>query len=136
MLLSYPTLVAANLYGIAVSGELFSLLAASGQVFVFGWLIAVGLGAALGILIGGSRPLRLMFEPFINALYSTPLIVLIPLLVLWFGLGLKALLACVTLVAVFPMLVMTMTGVQNAGTEYVEIARSFRLSRLGILSRR
>lgn len=133
VLLSAPTEVASTFLAMVQSARLPELLVSSGRTFVLGWVLAVGSGIVIGVMIGWSRPVALMFEPFVNALYSTPLIALVPLMVLWFGLGVQALVACVTLVAVFPILVMTIAGVRNAGREYVEVAKSFRLSSLRTL---
>ncbi|MDB5562103.1 MAG: binding-protein-dependent transport system inner rane component [Hyphomicrobiales bacterium] len=129
-LLSYPSLVVTYLWSMISSFELFSLLAASARIFLSGWVLAVLIGVTIGVVVGASRPVRLMFEPFLNALYSTPLVALIPLMVLWFGLGEKAMIISVVLNAVFPMIIMTIIGSRNAGKEYREVARSFRLGRI------
>jgi len=133
MLLSYPTAVAGSLWSMVASSELFGLLRASGTIFICGWALAVGVGILVGGIVGWFRPARLMFEPFLNALYSTPLVALIPLMVLWFGLGISAMIASVTINAIFPMIIMTITGTRNAGRDYLEVARSFRLGRLATI---
>ena len=127
VLLSSPAEVAGSLVEMLRSLQLPELIVFTGRTFLLGWGISVVLGLAIGTLVGASRTVALMFEPFINALYSTPKIVMIPLMILWFGLDLKAYVAAVVIGTVFPMMIMTITGIRNAGKEYVEIARSFRV---------
>ena len=62
----------------------------------------------------------------INALYSTPMVALVPLLVLWFGIYLKAKIIVVFLFAVFPVLINTYQGVRECDKNMLEVARSFR----------
>ena len=64
----------------------------------------------------------------INALYATPLVALVPLLVLWFGIYLKAKIIVVFLFAVFPVLINTYQGVRECDKNMLEVARSFRSS--------
>lgn len=133
LLLSYPTQVLGALVEMVQTSELQGLFAFTGRTFLFGWAIAAVAGLTFGALIGAFRPVALMFEPFVNALYATPKIVLIPLMVLWFGIGLNAYVASVAIGAVFPMMIMTITGVRNAGREYVDVARSFGVKGLQLL---
>jgi ABC-type nitrate/sulfonate/bicarbonate transport system permease component len=132
-LLSYPSQVFATLWRLGETGRLGDQFLFTARTFVLGWAISIVLGIAIGSLVGASRPVALMFEPTINGLYATPKLVLIPLLILWFGLELKAYVASVVIGAVFPVIVMTITGVRNAGREYVEVARSFRVKGLPLL---
>ena len=64
----------------------------------------------------------------INALYSTPMVAVVPLLVLWFGIYLKAKIIVVFLFAVFPILINTYQGVRECDKNMLEVARSFRSS--------
>lgn len=132
-LISHPTLVVATLWSMIASYELGTLIGNSARIFLFGWFFAVIGGLVIGLLVGWFRPARLMFEPFLNALYSTPLIALIPLMVLWFGLSVNALVVSVVINSIFPMIIMAIIGTRNAGKEYLEVAKSFRLGRIGTL---
>jgi len=132
-LIGYPSAVAEGLVAMIASGELGQLLGTSAQIFLLGWVLALSIGLVIGIVVGWYRPMRLMFEPFLNALYSTPLIALIPLMVLWFGLGVTAMVVSVVLNAIFPMIIMTIIGTRNSGKDYLEVARSFRLSNLATI---
>lgn len=132
-LLSYPTQVFSTLWSLVQVGTLGDQFLFTARTFAIGWGISIVLGIAIGSVVGASRQVALMFEPTINGLYATPKLVLIPLMVLWFGLDLEAFVASVVIGAVFPVMIMTITGVRNAGREYVEVARSFRVSGLPLL---
>jgi NitT/TauT family transport system permease protein len=62
----------------------------------------------------------------INAMYATPLVALVPILVLWFGIYLKAKIIVVFLFAVFPIIINTYQGVRECDKNMLEVARSFR----------
>jgi NitT/TauT family transport system permease protein len=68
----------------------------------------------------------------INALYATPLVAVVPLLVLWFGIYLKAKIIVVFLFAVFPILINTYQGVRECDKGMIEVAQSFRSSEWGM----
>jgi NitT/TauT family transport system permease protein len=133
LLLSAPSIVVETLWDLIVSGDLANLFGVSGRIFVISWVVAVALGIALGLIVGWIRPIRLMVEPLLNVLYSTPLVAVIPLMILWFGLTLNAMVVSVVLNAIFPLIIMTIVGVRNAGRDYLEVARSFRLSKVTTL---
>jgi ABC-type nitrate/sulfonate/bicarbonate transport system permease component len=99
---------------------------ASAKLFAVGLLIAIGIGVVAGVAIGWSSILGALFEPWIAILYAMPIIALLPLIILWFGLGFEAQLIMVLLISVFPVLVGVLTGVRNVDPDLVELARSFR----------
>jgi NitT/TauT family transport system permease protein len=66
-----------------------------------------------------------ILEPFVSALYATPRIALLPLVVIWFGIGIASKVAIVFLGAIFPILVNTITGVRTIEADFIKVARSF-----------
>src|SRR5258708_39028500 len=66
-----------------------------------------------------------LLDPFVSALYMTPRIALLPLLMFWFGLGIMSKIAIVFLGAIFPIVVNTITGVRTVHADFVKVARSF-----------
>ena len=106
-------------------GPLWSDLAVSGTEFVIGMAIALGIGVPAGLFLGSVRRLKIAFDPIINALYSTPILVLTPLLVIWFGLGMGSKIANVAILAVFPVLINMIEGVQTTDSNLIRAARSF-----------
>lgn len=114
---------------LARSGQLWTDTRASLIEFLLGFAAAsVG-----GIVIGGLNAMSLRFrhfvEPWVSALYATPIIALGPLLILWFGLGITSKVAVVFLTAVFPVIINTQAGLQNTDRNLVEAIRSFGASR-------
>src|ERR1700690_1303690 len=123
---TYPTKIAVAFYHLAVSGELPYFLGQSLEVMVYGLSIAIVVGIPLGIGMARFSRLDWALDLPINALYATPLVAVVPLLVLWFGIYLKAKIIVVFLFAVFPVLINTYQGVRECDKNMIEVARSFR----------
>jgi len=90
-----------------------------------GSLIGIVIGLAVGLAAGRYRVFATLIEVPLNALYATPSVALIPIIVVWFGFGPTAKTVVVILFVVFPVLINTMRGVQEVDRELVEVARSF-----------
>jgi NitT/TauT family transport system permease protein len=120
-----PSQVAATLWQLFASGAIWEPLGVSAAGFAVGLGVAVLVGLPLGILIGRSETLNALFEPFITAFNATPRIVFLPLLVLWFGLGLWSKVVIVALGAVFPLLINTHEGIRNSDRLLINVVRSF-----------
>jgi len=125
---TYPTKIAVAFYELTVSGDLLLYLSQSLEVMLYGLLAAVVVGIPLAVLMARVRWLDWALDFPINALYATPLVALVPLLVLWFGIYLKAKIIVVFLFAVFPILINTYQGVRECDKNMLEVAHSFRSS--------
>ncbi len=123
---SYPSKIAVAFYELTVSGELPYYLAQSLEVMFYGLFFAIVVGIPLAVLMARVRWLDWALDLPINAFYATPLVALVPLLVLWFGIYLKAKIIVVFLFAVFPILINTYQGVRECDKNMIEVARSFR----------
>jgi len=110
------------------SGELWKYLSVSLRVFVIGMTLGTAVGIIVGVATARFRLLDLSLEPFIIALYSTPMVALIPLIVIWAGFGDQAKVVVIFLFAVFPILLNTYQGVKGVEPRLLEVARSFRSS--------
>jgi ABC-type nitrate/sulfonate/bicarbonate transport system permease component len=119
---TYPTKIAAAFYTTTMSGELPYFLAQSLEVMIYGLSIALIVGIPLGIAMARIRWLDWALDLPINALYATPLVAVVPLLVLWFGIYLKAKIIVVFLFAVFPVLINTYQGVRECDKNMLEVA--------------
>ena len=108
------------------SGELWRYLRESLKVFGVGLSVAVAAGLPLGVAMARFRVLDVALEPFVIALYSTPTVALMPLVIVWFGLGLKAKAAVIFLFALFPIVLNVYQGVKSVDPRLLEVARSFR----------
>jgi sulfonate transport system permease protein len=92
--------------------------------------LAVGstIGLALGLLTGLSRPLQLVLDTPMQMLRAVPALALVPLVILWFGLGETAKLFIVSVTVVFPVYLNTFHGVRSVDPQLVEMARTYRVS--------
>jgi NitT/TauT family transport system permease protein len=125
ILFTYPTAIAAAFVELVAKGELQRFLLQSLEVFAYGFALAVVVGIPLGIFLARSATLSLALEPYLHALYSTPTVAFIPLIVLWFGFRVPAKVVIVFLFMVFPVLINTQQGVKNLNQDLLEVARSF-----------
>jgi NitT/TauT family transport system permease protein len=110
------------------SGELWKYLQGSLKVFAIGTTLGTLVGVLAGIAMARVRLLDLSLEPLVIALYSTPMVALIPLLVLWLGFGDSAKAAVIFLFTLFPVLLNTYQGVKSVDPKLLEVARSYRSS--------
>jgi len=118
-----------QLWVYASNGILFKAFLSTLQLLFVGLALGSVIGIAVGLVIGSNRNLSTVFMPFVQVAYSTPRIALIPLVMLWFGVGFNAQIVLVFLSCVFEVITATDAGVQQIGKQYREVARSFRLSR-------
>jgi ABC-type nitrate/sulfonate/bicarbonate transport system permease component len=125
ILFTYPTAVARAFVELVSTGDLQRFLMQSLEVFVYGFVIAVIVGIPLGIFLARSPTLALALEPYLHAIYSTPTVAFIPLIVLWFGFQVFAKVVIVFLFMVFPILLNTHQGVKNLNQDLLEVAHSF-----------
>jgi ABC-type nitrate/sulfonate/bicarbonate transport system permease component len=120
-----PSRIAGTLWTMFASGTIWTPLGVSASGFALGLALAIVVGLPLGVLIGRSRTLDAMFDPFITAFNATPRLVFLPLVVLWFGLGLWSKVVIVFIGALFPILINTYEGVRNADRVLINVVRSF-----------
>lgn len=125
VLLSAPSAIAAAFVRMVADGSLPRALGESLVVLGMGSLIGVAVGLCVGLAAGRNRVLAALLELPLNALYATPSVALIPVIVVWFGFGPTAKTVVVILFVLFPVLINTMRGVQEVDRELVEVARSF-----------
>jgi ABC-type nitrate/sulfonate/bicarbonate transport system permease component len=90
LFMSYPTAIGTSAFDMIRSGELPAAFLDSLGTLLLGFVIASVLGIAIGLLIGRYRTVEAATDWLVNALYATPLVAIIPLVVLWFGLGFSA----------------------------------------------
>lgn len=118
-----------------VEKSIYRHLAISAQEVGLGFVLALVVGVIGGLLLGGFRRLRYMFEPFIMGFYSTPTVSLLPLFILWFGIGLIPKVLLIFFGAVFSILVNTQTGVESVDRRLIETARAFRATEYQIFTK-
>jgi NitT/TauT family transport system permease protein len=126
ILFSHPSKIAVAFYELTVSGELPYYALESLEVLACGLAFAIVIGVPLAVLMARFKPVDWTLDLPINALYATPMVALVPLLVLWFGIYMQAKIIVVFLFAVFPILINTYQGVRECDKNMLEVARSFR----------
>jgi NitT/TauT family transport system permease protein len=88
--MSYPSKIVVAAFTLAQAGVLQEALLESFRTLVAGYVLGSVAGIALGLVIGRYREVEAALDWLVNALYATPLVALIPLVILWFGLGFNA----------------------------------------------
>jgi NitT/TauT family transport system permease protein len=125
---SSPSRIAITAYEMFADGSIWEHIEVSAHEFAVGYGLAVVIGVPLGILMGWYSRVDAVLEPFVAALYATPRIALLPLILIWLGIGIASKIAIVFLGAVFPILVNTVTGVRTVEADFIKVARSFGCS--------
>ena len=123
-----PSQIVGTLWRLFATGAIWTPLGVSASGFALGLGLAIVVGLPLGVLIGRSRTLNAMLDPFVTAFNATPRLVFLPLLMLWFGLGLWSKVIIVFIGALFPILINTYEGVRNADRTLINVVRSFGAS--------
>ena len=122
---SYPTAIAAAFWELLVTGELQSALYESLRPFALGYGIAIVIGVPLGLVIGRFRVAEAALGIYVTAGYAMPLVALVPLLMLWLGLGFAVKVSVVFLMALFPICINTWLGVTAVPKTLIEVGKSF-----------
>lgn len=131
--MSYPTAILTAAPKMLAAGELQGAFFLSARTLVIGLVFAIATGTILGALMGRYRLIDHLFDAQISALYSTPNISLIPILILWFGLGITSKIVIVFLAAFFPVVINTYSGVRNVSQSLVEFALAEGASEFQVL---
>jgi sulfonate transport system permease protein len=128
VLLPAPLDVARAAVTAVVHGKLLQHLGVSALRAAVGLVIGSSIGLVLGLLTGVSRPLQLVLDTPLQMLRAVPALALVPLVILWFGLGETAKLFIVSVTVVFPVYLNTFHGVRSVDPQLVEMARTYHVS--------
>jgi NitT/TauT family transport system permease protein len=120
---------------LAATGELMRHVLVSLNEFFVGYAIAAVLGILLGIAIASSETVKDFVDPWVSAIYATPTVALAPLFIFMFGIDAPSKMAVVFLLAIFPVVINTATGIRSTDQVYIEAARSFSASRAQIFTK-
>ena len=122
---TYPSAIVAAFWKLVGSGKLAAALADSLRPFAAGYALAIVVGIPLGLVIGRFRVLEAAIGIYVTAGYAMPLVALVPLLVLWLGLGFAVKVAIIFLMSVFPICINTWLGVTAVPKTLIEVGKSF-----------
>jgi NitT/TauT family transport system permease protein len=130
LLFSPPSSVIAEFGAMVGSGQLQAAAAITMQALFLGYFLAVIIGIPFGITMGIWPRFGDVLQPYLYAIFSTPRVVVVPLIVVWFGIGFEARLFLVFFWSMIAISVNTAQGVRHARPDLVEVARSFQVSRV------
>ena len=130
-----PSEAIAALADLVRTGMLWRHLEASLSRLLIGWSLGTVLGVALGLAIGLFSAVRAGISPLVSALFPIPKIALLPLFVVWFGIGEGSKVATIVFGTFFPTVVATYGGVDNVDRNLVRMGQSFGLTRASMVGK-
>ena len=117
------------------NGTLFKHLAASLQRLLIGWTLGAAVGIAVGFAVGLSSIARSSALPLVSAIFPIPKIALLPLFILWLGIGEVSKVATIAFGVFSPMVIATFGGVDNVDRSLIRMAQSFGVPTWTIIRR-
>lgn len=132
LVLPAPSEVLAAFVQLWRSGELWAHLGASLSRLIMGWTLGTALGVAFGFAIALFAPVRASLTPLVAAIFPVPKIALLPLFIIWFGIGESSKVGLILFGTFFPTVIATYGGVDNVDRSLIRMGQSFGLSRLEI----
>jgi NitT/TauT family transport system permease protein len=127
LFLPTPLAICRAIYQLAISGVLWQHLAYSLMRIGIGWLLGTAFGVAVGFAIGLSTLARSVGITFISALFPIPKIALLPLLILWLGIGEEPKIATIALGVFFSTAISVYSGVDAVPRNLIRMAQSFNV---------
>ena len=128
MFMSAPSLILKAAIDMFSSGEIYNDLYVSGTELFWGFFLSALVAIPFGILVGWYKRMSYIFDPFINAMNATPRVALLPLVIIWLGIGILSKVGIIFLGAVFPILINVRDGVKTTPFNLLTAARSFGAS--------
>lgn len=125
ILFSPPSRVIRVFGELIISGELLRATLVTVGTLAVGYGLSVAVGIPVGVLLGRQAVLGRVVNPYLDAIYATPRVVIVPLMILWFGVGFTGRLFLIFLGTVIPIIVSTAVGVRDARPDLIEVAQSF-----------
>jgi ABC-type nitrate/sulfonate/bicarbonate transport system permease component len=128
MFMSAPSLIFTAAVQLFASGEIYNDLYISGVELFWGYLLSAVVAVPFGIMVGWYKRASYIFDPFISAMNATPRVALLPLVIIWLGIGILSKVGIIFLGAVFPILINARDGVKTTPYNLLTAARSFGAS--------
>jgi NitT/TauT family transport system permease protein len=128
MFMSAPSLIWQAAVQLFTSGEIYNDLYVSGIELFWGYFLSAIVAIPFGIALGWYKKMACVFDPFVNAMNATPRVALLPLVIIWLGIGILSKVGIIFLGAVFPILINCRDGVKTTPLNLLTAARSFGAS--------
>jgi NitT/TauT family transport system permease protein len=129
ILFTTPTAVVRAFWNMLTGGVLGPAFATAMKDLAVGYVLAIAVGIIVGTLVGRSEVVERIMNPYINFFQATPLIALVPLVVIWFGVGFEARVAVTFMLAVWSIIINTATGVKQTPSGLMDVGRVYKFSR-------
>jgi NitT/TauT family transport system permease protein len=122
-----PAAIGEALRNLTLSGDLWNNLSISLVRIGSGWVVGSVLGVMLGVIMGLSSAGRAIGMPLVSAVYPVPKIALLPLLILWLGIGEAPKVVVIASGAFFPTVIATLASIDSVPRNLIRMAQSFNL---------
>ncbi|MEI9938995.1 MAG: ABC transporter permease [Pseudomonadota bacterium] len=129
LVLPAPSSVLGTAKGLLASGELQTHLAASLRRAALGFSVGTGLGLGLGLLVGLFPLAHALLDRSLQILRAVPFLAILPLVIVWFGVGEAGKVFLIALGSLFPMYLNTALGVRQVDPKLLEMGRLMGLGR-------
>ena len=133
--ISTPLAITASFWAILRSGELLFHASITTVEALAGFLIGGSAGVFVGLILGRSRILADILDPFLTAIYSLPKVALAPLFVLWLGIGIEMKIVLAAVTVFFLVFLNTYTGVRSVSREQLTVLRLMGASEWQLVSK-
>ncbi|OAB47228.1 ABC transporter permease [Paenibacillus antarcticus] len=130
LLFPTPYTIAESFITLAIAGDLWTNFRISAARALLGFLLGGGLGLLLGIVVGLFRRSEKLLDPSIQMIRMIPSLAVIPLFILWFGIGEESKVLLIAKGAFFPIYINTFMGIRNVDNKLFEVARVLGFSRM------
>jgi NitT/TauT family transport system permease protein len=128
-----PAAIVEALWQLTLSGDLWRHLSISLMRIGSGWVIGSGLGVITGLAMGLTSAGRAIGMPLVSAIYPIPKIALLPLLILWLGIGEAPKIVTIASGVFFPSVIATLAGVDGASRTLIRMGQSFNMPMRSII---
>ena len=128
-----PAAICEALWNLAVSGDLWRHLSISLLRIGSGWAIGTVLGLLIGVAMGLYSVTRAVGMPMVSAIYPIPKIALLPLFILWLGIGEAPKVVTIASGVFFPTVIATFSGIDSVPRNLIRMAQSFDMPMRGII---
>ncbi|MDU2111674.1 MAG: ABC transporter permease [Clostridiales bacterium] len=130
-----PQKVYTTFKNMIIDGSIFENIFISLKRIFIGYFISSILAIHLGMLFGFKTKLYKFFKPLLEFMRCTPPLALIPMLILWFGIGEKSKIIIIILASFFPIFLNTLSGIKNCDPKLIEVGKVFNFSNFEIFSK-
>ncbi|MFC3799258.1 ABC transporter permease [Cohnella sp. GCM10012308] len=125
-----PTVIAGSFADLAASGDLWANFRISAIRALSGFLLGGGLGLAFGVLVGLFRRSEKLLDPTIQMIRMVPSLAVVPLFILWFGIGEESKVLLIAKAAFFPIYINSFLGIRQVDNKLFEVSRVLGFNRV------